>query len=747
MKNKITLVLLLFSLFLKSYSSQLDSLSNILNTNKIDTSYLETLIRYSFLLNKTKIDSSIILTNQVIEKCKEHKYGSDSILDKKYNQIRLISYSNLLIYYRRTNNIIAAIKIYEETKPYIDDSKIEAAHFYSNYANVLIKTKDIQGAYNNYIKSREIYEKLNNPLGVSATYFHIGRMFYNEDDFENSINNTLRALEILKQTNSKKQIAFCLNSLASSYSSMAEQYDKKQSDSIIQIGIKYYKLSLELKKEFKDFNGQLVTLNNLSEIYTNLGQFKKALEMEQEAENIAKEHNNSNKLNLTYIHYCRTYRKIKNYNKALQYGNLAYNLAIKNGNVEYQNRASNLLSSIYKKKNDFKNALRYYEIYMHINDSILRESHIKSLLTNEETFKYKHKNFKDSIKLIQQSKLYQLEKEKNNTWRNWLVTIIISIILLSFFIYKDYKNKLKAKNLLTQKNSQIEKQNKYLEEQKADLEEMNKGLKEAYNNKIDSIKYAKKIQATTFPTLESIKKSLPKSFIIYKPLDIVSGDFYWVRQIEDEVIIAVGDSTGHGVPGAFLSIMGIAILKEMVNKRAVLNAAEIMDDVRKRVIESLQHYKTDNPEQHYGMDLGLIIYNKTKKTIQFSGANTPLYIIKNTKQNPIEEGNVNIIDADKMPISMYPKMEKFTNHCFQLEDNDSFYMFTDGTIDQFGGLEGKKIGTKAFTKLLYQTSLLDIDEQKNQLNNFLSAWKLGIDSDTGEHFGQTDDITILGVRV
>ena len=193
--------------------------------------------------------------------------------------------------------------------------------------------------------------------------------------------------------------------------------------------------------------------------------------------------------------------------------------------------------------------------------------------------------------------------------------------------------------------------------------------------------------------------------------------------------------------------MGIAILKEMVNKRTQFNAAEIMGDVRTRVIESLQHYKTDDPEQHYGMDLGLIIYNKIKKTIQFSGANTPLYIIKNPKQNPIEEENVTIIDADKMPISLYPKMEDFTNHCFQLEDDDSFYLFTDGAIDQFGGLEGKKIGTKTFVEFLYQTSLLDIKEQKHQLNNFLSAWKLGIDSNTGEHFGQTDDITILGVRV
>lgn len=745
MKNKITLILLFFTIIFNTYSSQLDSLTNILNTTKIDTSYLKTLIRYSFLINHDNIDSSIFLTNQVIKKCKEHKYGSDSTLDKEYNLIRLRSYSNLLIYYRRTNNFVAAMKIYEEATPFINNNNIETAHFFSNYANVLIKTKDIQGAYNNYIKSREIYEKKNNKLGVSATYFNIGRMFYNENDFENSINNTQKALDLLKNTDSKKKLAFCLNSLASSYSSMAEQYKKKQKDSIIQIGIKYYKLSLEIKKELKDYTGQLVTLNNLSEIYTNFGEFEKALKTEQEAENISKKQNNPNKLILTYIHYCRTYRTMSNYPKALEYGNLAYKLSIKNNNVEYQNRASNLLSSIYKNQNNFEDALKYYEIYMHINDSILRESHLKSLITNTEAFKYKHKNFEDSVKMIQQSILYQLEIKQNKTWRNWLIIIIILIILLSFFIYKDYKNKVKAKELLTKKTTQIEKQNKYLEEQKADLEEMNKGLTEAYNNKVDSIKYAKKIQATTFPTLESIKKSLPKSFIIYKPLDIVSGDFYWIRQIKDEVIIAVGDSTGHGVPGAFLSIMGIAILKEMVNNRTQFNAAEIMGDVRKRVIESLQHYKTDNPQQHYGMDLGLIIYNKTKKTIQFSGANTPLYIINNASQ--LEEKKVNIIEADKMPISMYPKMEKFTNHCFQLENNDSFYMFTDGTIDQFGGLEGKKIGSKNFTKFLYQTSLLDIKEQKNQLNNFLSAWQLGIDSNTGEHFSQTDDITILGVRI
>ena len=757
MKNTLLYLFTFFSFLAFSLNNnKTDSILSIIKNSKEDTTYLQALNRYALELKYNNIDTSIIISLNVLKKCRNRKITTDSLLEQKFNNIQINAYSNLLLFYKQTNRIVDAMNLFEEAQKTLNQNKIATdykANFYIYYANILVKTKDIQGAYNYYIKSRELYEKTNNPIGISRTYFHIGRMYYEENNFKKSIENTLKALDILKQTKSKRQVAFCLNSLASSYSSLAEKYNKTEKDSIYQLAIKYYNLSLTIKKEFDEYNGQLVTLNNLSEIYLNLGDYETALKILQEAETLASKINNPNKIVLSYLHYTRIYRALKQIDKAQEYALKAYKLSVNIGNINYQNRAAKLLSKIYKKQHNYKEALRYYEIYNQINDSILKESHIESLLTNEETFKYKKKNIEDSIRYKQLQKLQLLEIKNNEVqisqkkmWRNWLFTIIISLLLIGYFVVKDLKNKSNAKELLTLKNQQIQEQNSDLEEQKNDLEEMNKSLQKAYKDKVDSIKYARRIQSTTFPTEDSIKKSLPNSFIIYKPLDIVSGDFYWVRQIKDEVVIAVGDSTGHGVPGAFLSIMGIAILKEMVNNKEKLDPAEIMNDIRTRIIESLQHYKTSNSEEHYGMDLGLVIYNKKSKIIQFSGANIPLYIIKDANEENMTN-TVTHVKSDKMPISMYPRMDAYKKQTFQLSENDTFFMFTDGTIDQFGGEDGKKIGSKIFSDYLSLTSTLPMIEQKEKLESFLSEWKLKINKETGEHFLQTDDITILGVRI
>lgn len=756
--KKIILSILLF-LSIYTYSSEQeykDSLLHIINTSQNDTIYLETLNNYALLIKYYQLDSSIYYSNQVIEKCKKHKYGENISLDNKIKNIGLRAYNNNLIFYRRNNNLSEAINVFKECidNNYNDSNSIQTAYLYSNYANVLVKTSNIKEAYDYYIKSKEIYQTHNDTVGLSAIYFHIGRMYYNENDFQSSIKYTLQALNLLKKIKSKRQTAFCFNSLASSYSSIAEEYEKDKRDSIYKLGVKYYKLSLNIKEEFNEYNGQLVTLNNLVEIYSNLGEYSKALEYANRALQLSQKLNNVTKEILSTIHLCRLYLSKKDYNKALEYGLKAHQLSKETNNIDFTGRSAKLLSKIYKQKKNYNKALEYYEIFTQINDSIQKQKHLESLNTFEETYKYKKKSIEDSLNLNQQEKILQLERTKNKvekakkeTTRNWLLTIIISLVLIGFFIIKNLRNQSKARISLTHKNVKIQEQNKNLIEQKEELTDMNKSLKKAYQDKVDSIKYAKRIQTTTFPTEKSIKEALPESFIIYKPLDIVSGDFYWIRQLEDNVVIAIGDSIGHGVPGAFLSIMGIAILKEMVNNTKELIASEIMNNVRTRIIESLQHYKTEDPEKHYGMDLGIIILNKTKNTLQFSGANTPLYIIKDPNNIEDNAQMLTIIKADKMPISLYPKMEPFTNHICQLNKNDKFYMHTDGAIDQLGGKDGKKIGQKNFVDYLTQTSLLDINEQKEKLDKYINDWKFSFDKNAQEHYLQTDDITILGVKI
>lgn len=762
MRPFIYLAFILIFFSFQSFSvedTERDSLFQVLKDPNIhDTTRAKTLNDFALTFKNENNDSAIALTKKAIYECEKINFKNDSILKNTYENILVNAYSNLISLHRNNNNLIEAISIDSEIHSKIENAIISVykANYYSNLANVFAEAGDITNTYNNFLKAREIYELLDNKSGIASTYYNIGKMFYLHNRYPIAIENINLSLNYLKQTNSVLPSSYCFNLLASCYTKIATDLSIKQiqKDSLYNLAIKYYEMALKIKIEYDDFNAQIITHNNLSNTYFLMSDFNQALSELDQSSRILKNHPNFKMQTLSQILYSNVYIELNEIEKAFQFAKTAYENSKKLSNVEYLINSSHSLKQIYKLKKDYKNALAYHEIYQAYKDSVINQSHLQQLLEAEQAFRYKRKSIEDSVRFSQQTKVYTLEMQKKEaelnqkkTFRNWLFYIIISLMILIFFIYKNFKNQVKAKQKLSLKNIHIQQQNDTLEEQKNELKDMNNSLQKAYQDKVDSIKFARRIQATTFPTEASILKALPNSFIIYKPLDIVSGDFYWVRQIEDEVVIAVGDSTGHGVPGAFMSIMGIAILKEMVNRRKTLNAAEIMNDVRVRVIESLQQYKTQDYEQHYGMDLGIIIFKKKENVIQFSGAYTPLYIIKNLSSQTQNSPELIQINADKMPISLYPKMEPYSNHIIQLDKGDMFYMFTDGTVDQFGGRKGKKLGTKVFIDKLVETSLYPVHIQKENIEKFINEWKISEDSNAGEHYLQTDDITILGVRV
>jgi serine phosphatase RsbU (regulator of sigma subunit) len=246
----------------------------------------------------------------------------------------------------------------------------------------------------------------------------------------------------------------------------------------------------------------------------------------------------------------------------------------------------------------------------------------------------------------------------------------------------------------------------------------------------ESLKYASYIQQALFPSPALVKRLLPEHFLYYKPRDVVSGDFYFVSAKGDEIILAVGDCTGHGVPGAFMSILGITFLNEIVTSGNFHNASAILNQLRERVMKALCQ-TGDDQEQKDGIDLALCLINKKMNRLHFSGAFNPLYIIHH--QELIE------IQADNMPIGIAADEEKsFTNHQIELQENDSIYLFSDGFIDQFGGPSGKKYKYKPFRNLITELSDLPISAQKNVLDNTFMQWK--------GNLPQLDDVLVFGCR-
>lgn len=248
---------------------------------------------------------------------------------------------------------------------------------------------------------------------------------------------------------------------------------------------------------------------------------------------------------------------------------------------------------------------------------------------------------------------------------------------------------------------------------------------------IESLEYARLIQTALLPQLSSIHKALHDNFILYLPKDIVSGDFYWISEQEENVLFAAVDCTGHGVPGALMSILGITSLNEIVSEADNLKANRILNQLREKIMKSL-HQTGRGGESKDGMDISFCIYNRKTKDLQYSGANNPLYYVR---QNILYE-----IKPDKMPIGVSGIEEKsFRNNVVKMKKGDVLYIFTDGFPDQFGGPKEKKFKYKPFKNLLLEIYNKNMKEQREILLSSFIEWK--------KDFEQVDDVLVIGIRI
>jgi serine phosphatase RsbU (regulator of sigma subunit) len=267
--------------------------------------------------------------------------------------------------------------------------------------------------------------------------------------------------------------------------------------------------------------------------------------------------------------------------------------------------------------------------------------------------------------------------------------------------------------------------------QKSEIENKNEELEILYKQVTDSIHYAKRIQDAILPTSNTVKQLLNDSFILFKPKDIVSGDFYWIEKKGELVYFAAVDCTGHGVPGAFMSLVGHNILKDILNNTSAKKPAEILDRLREGVVNTLR-VDDSGRQAKDGMDMTLCAVNFDTMELQYAAAFNPLYIIRN--------GELIIHPANKFPIgSFVGEKTNFDNHTIQLQKGDQIYIFSDGYADQFGGPSGKKFMVGNFRKLLTQVSVFDSQTQKEKLDETLLTWQGGQE--------QVDDVLVIGVKV
>jgi serine phosphatase RsbU (regulator of sigma subunit) len=301
---------------------------------------------------------------------------------------------------------------------------------------------------------------------------------------------------------------------------------------------------------------------------------------------------------------------------------------------------------------------------------------------------------------------------------------------------EDQRKVLEIQNMdMQRQKEEIENQNEVLNQRNEEIEAQRDFARKQNEEITDSINYARRIQSAMLPPETYISELLIDNFILYKPRDIVSGDFYWVKQVKNYIVIVAADCTGHGIPGAFMSILGIGYLNEIVQRREVTQANRVLNELRRQIKNSLrQHGGRD--ESKDGMDMALCVLDLKNLTMQYAGANNPLYLIRWVEN----EAHLEEYKPDLMPIGYYyGKDQSFTNHSIKLEPGDTFYIFSDGYMDQKGGSENKKFLSRRFKDLLLGMQDQSMYDQKSILENTLSDW-MG-------RAAQVDDILVVGVRV
>jgi serine phosphatase RsbU (regulator of sigma subunit) len=478
---------------------------------------------------------------------------------------------------------------------------------------------------------------------------------------------------------------------------------------LVKNAIRYHNQSLEIRKQINNISGIGTCLVNLGNTYSYIGNNEKARKYFEEWLAIADQIKDDEQQTAIYISLGQLYRYKGQYDDAVDYFNRANVLAASLNMKLYLQTIAEYLSQVYALKGDYKLSLSNYMKYSDLKDSIMTTEGQK--LIGEMQVKYETDAKEKENQLLRKDQVISESRLKQQRFAIYtFLFVILAVVGFVIMLIRQNNQKKKA-------NLELAKKNALITEQKKEI--------------TDSIQYASRIQKAILPPKEYIDQLLPSHFIIYRPRDIVSGDYYWITEKGPKIYIMAADCTGHGVPGAFMSMLGVAFLNEIISKNIEISANQLLNDLRKQVISSL-HQTGREGENQDGMDVALYILDNQEMNLEYSGANNSLFIYRG--EELIE------LKADKMPIGIHRLADtSFTNYKIDIKKEDMVYAFSDGYPDQFGGPSGKKLMIKNFKRTLQEIHTKPMEEQKLILEKTLDDWM------HGTH--QIDDILVMGVRI
>ncbi len=690
--------LFLFSVQAKAQEKRIDSLKTILTKAKEDTNKVKTLITLALALEGSKPDQAFTYANEAL-------LLSQSLDFKRGTSICYHTMGSLKFdqgdYDKALDYLFKDITIAQQ----IGDRQGVGTTF-NTIGNIHAQHGDYDKALEFYFKSLKIKEDLNDKKGMAACYGNIGIINYLKNDYPKALEYYTKALEIFTELGFKESMADSYNNIGLIYASQGD-YSK---------ALEFYFKDLAITEALGDKQAIADSYGNIGQIQAKKGNFADALEYYMKSLNIRKELGDKKGMADSYSSLGNLYMQENHYAEAKVQLLRSLEISIEIDAKPDMMSAYLALSACDSSAGNFKSAYDFHKLYSQYKDSVINED--SNAKIDELQTKYKSEKNTQEIEFLNKDKEHQAqlttaEAKKNRTILIFVICGFAGALIFAFIIFRGYKQKQKV-------NFQLADKNKIIEEKNKDI--------------TDSINYARRIQDAMLVPKEEISKTLKDFFILLKPKDIVSGDFYYYAETNNKIIIAAVDCTGHGVPGAFMSLIGNDALNDIVIGRGITTPSLILEKLHDGIRLALKQ-ETLKSESRDGMDIAICSLDLKTNTLEFSGAMRNLYIIRN-KEEILEEiiGNKTSVGGE-----MSGSKKIFANNVVQIFSEDAFYIFSDGFADQFGGQHGKKFMVARLKGLLLANSKKKMIEQETELFNAFEDWRRKEE--------QIDDILVIGVRV
>ncbi|MEW6468707.1 MAG: tetratricopeptide repeat protein [Bacteroidota bacterium] len=595
--------------------------------------------------------------------------------------------------YRQIGSYDKAIEILRKAlKAFIESGSQREAECYNQLGNVYYVKGSREAALESYLTGLALSEKFGLEAVKGSCLNNIGNIYLLMDSLDKALEYYQQAYQLYVARKDSVTATLCLDNIANIYTQRGD----------FQTALSYQRKVLAMARNFEDKSSYCESLVMIGNTYNGMKMHDTALAYFKESLEISRRIGVKYIIGVSYLNIAEVYKEKGNYDEAILNAREAIRVSLEDGQHNFLKNAYNLLYEVYMARKEPKQALHYLKLYSRLKDSISNQEKARQI--EDIAIKYRTEQKDAEIDLLTK------DKEKKQVMIYIYTAGTVLLIVLALLVWRSNRQKKKANRLLASQNDIIAQKNQDI---------------------TDSISYARRIQEAMLPSTSALADAFSDWFIIYKPKDIVSGDFYWCMKKEDQVYVAAADCTGHGVPGALMSMIGMNFYNQIINEGNARETHQVLNELHRKVLFSL-NADVSKRDSKDGMDTALVRFDLRTRELQFSGAVRPMYYVVN--------GELKVVKGERYSIGGVKDIDSsYKSELFRLPPGTPVYLFSDGYADQFGGPDRKKFMVKRLQALLASVHHKSMEEQKQALEQALGEWK--------GSYEQVDDVLLIGFRV